>query len=109
MSRWVLKDEQWKRVPPLLPGRAGGPGRSGSDNWLFLEAVLWMARTGAPWRTFSFCRVSGMTVSAKIGQLLMPEACANLTFAGMQRNRLFICGSQSVYTIYTGAQGAHRF
>ncbi len=44
----------------------------------------------------------------KIGQLLMPEACANLTFAGRQRNRLFICGSQSVYTIYTGAQGAHR-
>ena len=44
----------------------------------------------------------------KIGQILIPEACANLSFVGTQRNRLFICGSQSVYTIYTAAQGAHR-
>lgn len=43
----------------------------------------------------------------KIGQILMPESCANLTFVGKHRNRLFICGSQSVYTIYTAAQGAH--
>ena len=43
----------------------------------------------------------------KIGQILMPESCANLAFVGERRNRLFICGSQSVYTIYTAAQGAH--
>jgi gluconolactonase len=43
----------------------------------------------------------------RIGQILVPESCANLTFVGKHRNRLFICGSQSVYTIYTGAQGAH--
>ena len=50
MNRWVLKDEQWERVAPLLPGKAGDPGRTGSDSRLFLEAVLWMVRTGAPWR-----------------------------------------------------------
>ena len=50
MNRWVLKDEQWERVAPLLPGKAGDPGRTGSDNRLFLEAVVWMVRTGAPWR-----------------------------------------------------------
>jgi gluconolactonase len=49
-----------------------------------------------------------MPDGTKIGQILMPEACANLTFAGKQRNRLFICGSQSVYTLYTAAHGAHR-
>jgi gluconolactonase len=43
----------------------------------------------------------------RIGQILMPESCANLTFVGKNRNRLFICGAQSVYTIYTNAQGAH--
>jgi len=43
----------------------------------------------------------------KIGQLLMPQSCANLAFIGQRRSRLFICGSQSVYTIYTHAQGAH--
>ena len=50
MNRWVLKDEQWERVAPLLPRKAGDLGRTGSDNRLFLEAVLWMVRTGAPWR-----------------------------------------------------------
>jgi transposase len=50
LNRRVLKDAQWERVAPLLPGKAGDPGRSGSDNRRFLEAVLWMVRTGAPWR-----------------------------------------------------------
>lgn len=43
----------------------------------------------------------------RLGQVLMPEGCANLCFVGPRRNRLFICGSQSVYTLYTAAQGAH--
>lgn len=50
MDRSLLSDEQWERIAPLVPGKPGDPGRSGADNRLFLEAVLWMARTGAPWR-----------------------------------------------------------
>ena len=50
MERHALDDAQWERVAPLLPGKAGDPGRTGADNRLFLEAVLWVARTGAPWR-----------------------------------------------------------
>jgi transposase len=46
----VLTDEQWGRVGPLLPGKKGDRGRSGKDNRLFLEAVLWIVRTGSPWR-----------------------------------------------------------
>jgi transposase len=45
-----LSDEQWERVAPLLPGKPGDPGRSGADNRLFFEAILWVARTGSPWR-----------------------------------------------------------
>jgi gluconolactonase len=55
--------------------------------------------------------VNGVHVCApdgtKLGQILMPEGCANLCFAGEHRNRLFIYGSQSVYTLYTAAQGSH--
>jgi transposase len=50
LSRLVLRDAQWKRVAPLLPGKPGDPGRSAADNRRFLEAVLWIARVGAPWR-----------------------------------------------------------
>lgn len=50
MDRSVLSDEQWERVAPLLPGKLGDPGRSGADNRLFLEGVLWIVRTGSPWR-----------------------------------------------------------
>jgi transposase len=50
LDRNVLSDAQWERVAPLLPGKVGDPGRSGEDNRRFLEAVLWIARTGAPWR-----------------------------------------------------------
>ncbi len=46
----MLTDSQWDRIAPFLPGKAGDPGRSGRDNRLFLEAVLWLVRTGSPWR-----------------------------------------------------------
>src|SRR5688572_18888771 len=44
----------------------------------------------------------------RIGQVVMPEGTANLCFIGTRRNRLFMTSSQSVYTLYTAAQGAHR-
>ena len=50
MDRSILKDEQWERIAPLLPGKVGDPGRTAADNRLFVEAVLWIARTGSPWR-----------------------------------------------------------
>ena len=50
MNRDVLNDEQWDRIAPLLPGKPGDPGRSGEDNRLFVEGVLWLVRAGAPWR-----------------------------------------------------------
>ncbi|MFB9048093.1 IS5 family transposase [Sphingobium indicum] len=50
MSRRVLTDEQWNRIEGYLPGRAGTPGRSGVDNRLFVDAILWMAGNAAHWR-----------------------------------------------------------
>jgi transposase len=50
MPRLNLRDDQWERIADLLPGKPGDRGRTAADNRLFVEAVLWMARSGAPWR-----------------------------------------------------------
>jgi gluconolactonase len=44
---------------------------------------------------------------ARIGQIVLPEICSNVCFGGPKRNRLFMTGSQSLYAVYTEAQGAH--
>jgi transposase len=46
----MLSDAQWALIEPLVPGRQGDPGRHGNNNRLFVEAVLWILRTGSPWR-----------------------------------------------------------
>ncbi|QJQ99652.1 IS5 family transposase [Halomonas sp. PGE1] len=46
----MLRDDQWERIEHMLPGKASDRGVTAKDNRLFVEAVLWIARTGAPWR-----------------------------------------------------------
>lgn len=48
--RYALRDDQWKRIEPLLPGRDGHVGVTARDNRLFVEAVLYRYRAGIPWR-----------------------------------------------------------
>jgi gluconolactonase len=43
-----------------------------------------------------------------IGKIHIPETVANLCFGGQQRNRMYICGSTSLYAVYTGVQGAMK-
>ena len=50
MNRKLLPNDQWERIKDLLPGKKGDPVKTGGDNRLFIEAVLWIARTGSPWR-----------------------------------------------------------
>jgi transposase len=46
-----LREDQWERIRDSLPGKAGDVGRTG-DNRRFIEAVMWIGRTGAPWRAW---------------------------------------------------------
>jgi transposase len=48
--RHEISDADWERIEQLLPGQAGHHGGVAEDNRLFINAVLWIARTGAPWR-----------------------------------------------------------
>ena len=48
-KRYELSDEQWERIMGMLPGKKSDPGRTGSDNRNFVNAVLWVLRSGARW------------------------------------------------------------
>ncbi|RME13139.1 MAG: IS5 family transposase [Bacteroidetes bacterium] len=49
-QRHALTDEQWNRIKDLVPGKPGDRGRSGENNRLFVDAVLYVLKTGVPWR-----------------------------------------------------------
>ena len=46
----MLNDTQWKCIEHLLPGKPTDKGGRAADNRLFVEAVLYTARVGNPWR-----------------------------------------------------------
>ena len=51
VKRYGLRDDQFARIENMLPGRPGHVGRdSVLGNRLFVDAVIWKFRSGAPWR-----------------------------------------------------------
>ena len=50
MRRHELTDEQFDRIKSFLPGSDGTVGVTAQDNRLFVNAVIWIFKTGAPWR-----------------------------------------------------------
>src|ERR1700761_8095750 len=50
MARRELRNDQWNQIKDLLPGKKRDPGRTARNNRLFVDGVLWIARTGAHWR-----------------------------------------------------------
>lgn len=83
--RHDIKDNLWNKLAPHLPGGRGKPGRPASNNRLFINAVFWIFRTGAPWRDLPpdygdwknthrrFCRWRDAGVWEKLLALLMEE------------------------------------
>jgi transposase len=50
LPRHAISDEHWQRIKDLVPGKEGDPGVTAKDNRLFIDAVFWIAKTGAQWR-----------------------------------------------------------
>lgn len=51
LRRYELTDQEWEQIAPLLPAQnTGKPGRPPKDNRLMLNAMVWLARSGAAWR-----------------------------------------------------------
>ena len=50
-NRHDLTDEQWAKIEPIIKEKLGNWGGSNAnDNRIFVNACLWIVRTGAPWR-----------------------------------------------------------
>ncbi len=49
-DRLLLNDAQWARISGFILGRPDAPGSTGRNNRMFVEGVLWIVRSGAPWR-----------------------------------------------------------
>ena len=47
--RHELTDAQWAKIEQLLPGKESDPGRTAADNRLFVNAVVYVLKTGVPW------------------------------------------------------------
>jgi transposase len=50
MERHELTNDQWERLQPLLPPQKPWTGRPAADHRRLLNGLLWLLRTGAPWR-----------------------------------------------------------
>ena len=50
MIRHKLSQEHWELVKKYFAVRKGGPGRPPSDPKQIFDGIVWLARTGAPWR-----------------------------------------------------------
>lgn len=48
-KRYELTDAQWQKIEQVLPGKKQDPGRTAQNNRLFVNAVLWVLRSGAFW------------------------------------------------------------
>jgi len=49
LPRHAISDVDWDRIKHLLPGQPGQHGGVAEDNRRFIDAVLYVARTGIPW------------------------------------------------------------
>jgi gluconolactonase len=85
-----------RQFADMSPGGADGIRCDSDGN-------LWAGASGGEGHDGVHVFASDGTV---IGQILLPEICANLCFGGTARNRLFMAASQSVYALYVNATGA---
>ena len=65
MARHELTDKQWERLQPLLPPQKPHTGRPNKDHRLIINGLLWLLRTGAPWRDLPERYGSWKTVASR--------------------------------------------
>jgi transposase len=113
-----LTDEQWQVVEPLIPvppRRPDGRGRPRIDDREILNGILWVMRTGAPWRdmperypSYQTChrRFQEWVRSGMFEQILITLATDLRDRGGLDLSECFIDGTFVIAK--KGAQGWER-
>ena len=65
MKRKELTNTQWERLQALLPPQKPKTGRPASDHRVIINGILWILRTGAPWRGLPECYSPWGTVASR--------------------------------------------
>ncbi len=65
MKMSELPDAQWQRLHPLLPPQKARTGRPAKDHRVVINGILWVLRTGSPWRCLPERYGSWKTVSSR--------------------------------------------
>ncbi len=65
MEKQELTDAQWERLRPLLPPQTPRTGRPANNHRTVLNGILWILRTGSPWRCLPERYGSWKTVSSR--------------------------------------------
>ena len=65
METSELTDAQWGKLRPLLPPQKPRTGRPANDHRAVLDGILWILRTGSPWRSLPGRYGSWKTVSSR--------------------------------------------
>ena len=63
--RGELTQQQWERIQPLLPAQKPKTGRPSLSNRQVVNGILWVLRTGAPWRDLPKRYGAWQTVSGR--------------------------------------------
>ena len=65
MGRGDLTDKQWQKLQPLLPAQKPQTGRPNISHRKVINGILWVLRTGAPWRDMPTRYGKWQTVSSR--------------------------------------------
>jgi transposase len=85
-KRYEINNEEWERIKDLLPPeRTGRKGRPGKDNRSMLNGMLWIARSGAQWRSLPECYGLWQSVYARF-RLWQETGVFEMVFRALSAN-----------------------
>lgn len=81
-GRGDVSDKQWEKLQPLLPVQKAWTGQPAADHRRVINGILWLHRTGAPWRDIPERYGKHSTIKASI----LPLAASRVVAANLGKS-----------------------